>query len=184
MKKFDYLVLSIAFTLSLIIYAPSSFAQDDLQTLPAPLGWASFQDPSYGATLYYPSNWFGPPQKKSGGYEFTSLHKDDAVLFLKTEFDELRTGAQATVAKLKSGTGAHRITNVQQGEMWYEMALTPSPSLKQVTRVLYSCKERVVSAVTLIYPAAHAKAYEAMLVKMKRRFSAGIGVKTPVRDCA
>ncbi len=184
LKKFDCLVFAGALMLAFMTPFVSLLAQEAPSTLPAPHGWSAFQDPSYGATIYYPSNWFAPPVKKADGYEFASLNKDGAVLFLKTEFDELRTGAKATVDKLKSGTGAHRITDVQLGEMWYEMMLTPSPIMKQVTRVLYSCKERVVNAVTLIYPASRAKAYEAMLVKMKRRFSSGIGVKTPVRECA
>ena len=152
--------------------------------LPAPKEWTAFQEPKYGATLYYPSNWFGIGITKNGGYEFASLHNDGALLFLKTSFDQLRTGAPATVEKLKSGTGAHRIKDIQAGDMWYEMRLSPRPGMAQVTRVRFTCKERIVSAVTLIYPEAHAEAYEGMLRKLKRRFSVGIGTNTPVRDCS
>lgn len=152
--------------------------------LPAPNSWAAFQDQKYGATLYYPSNWFSPAQLTRDGFLFASLHEDGAKLFLKTEFDELRTGAAEVVAKLKSGTGAHRITDIQLGDNWYEMRLTPSPSMQQVSRVSFSCKERIISAVTLIYPIANAVAYEAMFAKLKRRFSVGIGAETPVRACS
>lgn len=149
-----------------------------------PLSWAAFQDPRFGATLYYPASLFQPGLIKEGGYEFTSSIEDGARLFLKTSFDPLRTGAAATVAKLKSGTGAHRIQDIQSGEMWYEMRLAPGPGLVQVTRVLFTCKERIVSAVTLIYPAAKKSLYEKVLSKIKRRFSVGVGAETPVRDCS
>ena len=149
-----------------------------------PLSWRAFQEPKYGAVLYYPANWFHEGVAKNGGFEFASSRGDGAVLFLKTSLDPLRTGAAATVQKLKSGTGAHRIKDIQSGETWYELRLAPRPGLMQVTRVLFTCKERIVSAVTLIYPAEQAEAYEAMLKKLKKRFSVGVGTETPVRSCS
>ena len=68
--------------------------------------------------------------------------------------------------------------------MWYEMRLSPRPGTTQITRVRFTCKERIVSAVTLIYPEASALAYESMMKKLRRRFSVGIGANTPVRDCS
>ena len=178
-------LLAFCLTLSMVVAPFWLLAADTTgPALPAPKKWTAFQEPKYGATLYYPSNWFGAGVLKNGGYEFTSLQNDGAVLFLKTSFDQLRTGAPATVKKLKSGTGAHRIKDIQAGDMWYEMRLSPRPGTTQITRVRFTCKERIVSAVTLIYPEASALAYESMMKKLRRRFSVGIGANTPVRDCS
>ena len=172
--------LGILAGLFLLIAPPMLLAN----TPGTPLSWKAFQEPKYGAVLYYPANWFRAGVAKNDGFEFASSRGDGALLFLKTSLDPLRTGAAATVQKLKSGTGAHRILDIQSGEMWYEMRLAPRPGLVQVTRVLFTCKERIVSAVTLIYPEAQTEAYEAMLKKLKQRFSVGVGAETPVRECA
>lgn len=134
--------------------------------------------------MYYPSNYFKPGTLKADTYEFSSRFDDGAKLYLKVNFDPLRTGAEATVTKLKSGSDSARITNIQFGNMWYQMRLKPAPAMEQVTRVIYTCKERIVSTITLLYPVTQAKTYEKMLTKLKRRFSIGIGMKTPVRECS
>lgn len=161
----------------------SNAAESPSSQLEPPKAWAAFQEPDYGTTLYYPSNWFEPAGMKDDSFIFTSKN-DDAVLSLTIIFDDQRTGAAATVAKLKTGTGAHRITDIQSGEMWYELQMVPTAETQLFSRTLYSCKERVVSQVSLTYPKASAKSYEMMLKKLKRRFSQGIGVKTPVRECS
>ena len=152
--------------------------------MPAAKGWAVFQEARYGATLYYPSNWFGGGESKEGGQLFPSLLTNGASLFLITELDPLRTGAAATIKKLKASPGGHRIETLESGADFYELRLSPSPGFQQVTRVVYTCKERIVSTVTLIYPQAESAAYEAMFLKLKRRFSVGVGMETPVRDCS
>lgn len=151
--------------------------------LEPPKAWAAFQEPDYGTTLYYPSNWFEQAGTKDDSFIFTSKN-DGAVLTLKVIFDDQRTGAAATVSKLKTGTGAHRITDIQSGDMWYELQMVPTPETQLFSRTIYSCKERVVSQVSLKYPKASAASYEKMLKKLKRRFSQGVGVKTPVRECS
>ncbi|GJL99872.1 MAG: hypothetical protein DHS20C07_15520 [Methyloligella sp.] len=162
-------------------------------SLPPPQSWTAFQESDYGATLYYPSNWFSKAKKNNKFVIFTSLN-DKAVLSFRTFFDPLRTGADETVSKLKAGVGAHRILKLKQGEMWYEAKLngdtgvvpqggTPPKMITFVRRV-YSCKERVVSQISLTYPSSSAAQYEVMLKKMIRRFQQGVGSKTPIRECS
>ncbi len=179
-SRFFFLSLLGVFCFSGSLGATTSLSAAELEP---PKAWAVFQEPDYGTTLYYPSNWFEPAGMKDESFIFTSKN-DDAVLSLKVIFDDQRTGAAATVSQLKTGTGAHRITDIQSGEMWYELKMVPTPETQIFSRTLYSCKERVVSQVSLTYPKASASSYEKMLKKMKRRFSQGVGVKTPVRECS
>lgn len=159
--------------------------------LPTPKSWAAFQESDYGATLYYPSNWFVKSETKDGYVIFSSLN-DKSSLSFRTYLDPARTGAAETVSKIKSGTGSHRILHLKQGEMWYEILLNGAnpPAVNEksgmlvFSRTIYSCKERVVSQISLTYPASSAKSYEAMLKKMVRRFQQGVGSKTPVRQCS
>ncbi len=178
-----YLALSLLIVLVLPTHK-SQAAEVTSTELPAPTGWSAFQEGKLGATIYFPSNWFHPGSPYKMGYMFTSLHQDGAYLFLKTEIDEMRTGAAATVAKLKSMKGKHQITRIESGDMFYEISITPVPGMKQLTRVVYTCKERVVSAVTMMYPEKQAAKYEAMFAKLKRRFNVGVGAQTPVRSCS
>lgn len=151
--------------------------------LPAPQGWAAFQDPKLGATLYYPANWFVPTGLKNGVYHFKSLN-DEAHLILKSQLDELRTGAAATITTFKETPEAALISKIDSGDNWYELSGTNSEGLNRYTRVVYSCKERVVTEMTLLYPAAAAAAYAPVIKKMKRRFQSSFGTETPVRECS
>lgn len=180
--------------ISLILFIESSsVVADEKASLPPPQSWTAFQESDYGATLYYPSNWFSKAKKNKKFVIFTSLN-DKAVLSFRTFFDPLRTGALETVSKLKTGVGAHRILNLKQGEMWYEAKLNGDASVvprtdtppKMITfvRRVYSCKERVVSQISLTYPSSSAAQYETMLKKMIRRFQQGVGSKTPIRECS
>jgi|GEM_PF-6870199 len=178
----------------LILFIESSpLLSKDKGSLPPPQSWSSFQESDYGATLYYPSNWFSDAKKMGEFVTFASLN-DKAILSFRTFFDPLRTGALDAASKLKSGVGAHRVLKVKIGAMWYEAQLngdvlalphskTPPEMITFVRRV-YSCKERVVSQISLTYPSSSAAQYEAMLKKMVRRFQQGVGSKTPVRECS
>lgn len=181
------------FTHLILFIESSSVIADEKASLPPPQSWTAFQESDYGATLYYPSNWFSKAKKNNEFVIFTSIN-DKAVLSFRTFFDPLRTGADETVSKLKAGVGAHRILKLKQGEMWYEAKLngdtgvvpqggTPPKMITFVRRV-YSCKERVVSQISLTYPSSSAAQYEAMLKKMVRRFQQGVGSKTPIRECS
>lgn len=119
-------------------------------------------------------------------YVFTSLN-DTARLIVSTHFDPLRTGAEAAASKLREGENAAQFTAVDTGGMWHEERMTlmqAGEAMSLFSRTLYSCKERIVSQVTLIYPTASAADYEPMIAKLKRRFSQGVGAKTPVRECS
>lgn len=119
-------------------------------------------------------------------YVFTSLN-DNARLMVSVHFDPLRTGAEAGVAKLREGANAAQFTALEAGGMWHEERMAvqrAGVAMSVFSRTLYSCKERIVSQVTLIYPATSAAQYEPMIAKLKRRFSQGVGAKTPVRECS
>lgn len=151
--------------------------------LPAPKGWSAFQDPKLGATLYYPENWFEPSGQEDGAYVFTSRN-DDARLILKSFIDDMRTGAAATITTFQETPEAALISKIDSGDNWYELTGKTDDGLNRYTRVVYSCKERVVTEMTMLYPAASAEAYAPVLKKMKRRFQSGIGTETPVRQCS
>lgn len=151
--------------------------------LPAPTGWAAFQDPKLGATLYYPSNWFKAAGAQEGAYLFTSLN-DAAKLTLKSHLDEMRTGAEASVTALKEAPDAALIETIESGDNWFELRGKTSDGLARYSRVVFSCKERVVTEMTLHYPPGSAEAYAPVIAKMKRRFQSGIGTETPIRECS
>ena len=151
--------------------------------LPKPKGWSAFQDPKLGATLYYPENWFEPKGLVDGAYIFASRH-GDGKLILKSFLDGMRTGAAATITTFKDTPEAALISKIDSGDMWYELTGKNEAGLNRYTRVVYSCKERVVTEMTLLYPAAQAEAYAPVIEKMKRRFQSGVGVETPVRQCS
>lgn len=180
--------------MSLVLFIQTFYAlAEDKGSLPAPQTWTAFQETDYGATLYYPSNWFAEPEKKGNFFTFASLH-DDAILTFRTYLDPLRIGAEETAKKLKTSLGAHRIISLKQENMWYEAELNgdeyvlpghaAKPVLKTFIRTVYSCKERIVSQISLTYPTSTGEQYEAMLKKLIRRFQQGVGSKTPVRDCS
>ncbi len=178
--------------LMLFIQTFSTLAEDK-GNLPPPKSWAAFQEADYGATLYYPSNWFSEPKKQGNFFTFASLH-DEAILTFRTYLDPLRIGAEETVKKLKTTLGAHRIISLKQDAMWYEAELNgdeyvlpghaAKPVLKTFIRTVYSCKERIVSQISLTYPTSSAEHYEPMLKKLVRRFQQGVGAKTPIRECS
>lgn len=156
----------------------------DQSSVPKPDGWSVMRDPLLGSTLYYPDNWFEPQGLDNGVYSFTSKFKDGSKLTLKVFLDPMRTGAPDTVKALKAAPEASLIGEVKQGANWYEARGKTADGLLSFSRVIYSCKERVVSEMTMIYPAASARAYEAAITKMRKRFGAGIGTRTPVRQCS
>ena len=159
-------------------------AAEESSAPPRPEGWSAFQDAKYGATLYYPANWFSKGIAKGGGTVFATLNNDNASLYLKSELDQMRTGAAATVEKLKSGKGAHRIKYIEASDRFYEIQLEPQAGLTQITRVIYTCREQIVSTITLTYPTGQAEAYLSMFKTLKRRFSVGVGAETPVPSCS
>lgn len=151
--------------------------------LPAPQGWASFTDKALGATLYYPANWFGDEKLQDGAHNFASLLGNGAHLTFRAVLDSKRTGAAATVKQLQAGEAAATIIAVESGANYYEMRRALEGGMVEITRVLYSCKERVVNAVTLSFPQSQRADYEAMFKKMRRRFTVGLGARTPVASC-
>ena len=150
---------------------------------PKVLSWAGFMEPDYGASIYYPSNLFGEANLVDGNYVFKAK-KGTAKLILKTYLDPLRTGAEETVSKLKNSKGAHRIIDIKTGDMWFEMVGQDGPDGLVFMRTVYSCKERIVSQFNLIYSKSEKAIYEKVLDKMRKRFQAGVGAKTPIRQCS
>ena len=193
MPLFFKFLIRTFFMLLVLLGGSSSVFAEEKGSLPAPKSWAAFQEADYGATLYYPSNLFSEPQKNGDYITFSSLN-DKAILTFRTYFDPLRTGANETVKKLKTSLGAHRLISLKQGEMWYEAELNgdeyvlpgeeAKPKLMSFIRTVYSCKERVVSQISLTYPSASAEHYKAIIEKMVKRFQQGVGAKTPVRECS
>lgn len=189
---FKLFIYASLMCLMLFIQTFSTHAEDK-GSLPPPKSWAAFQEVDYGATLYYPSNWFAEPKKQGNFFTFASLH-DEATLTFRTYLDPLRIGAEETVKKLKTSLGAHRIISLKQDTMWYEAELNgdeyvlpghaAKPVLKTFIRTVYSCKERIVSQISLTYPTSSSEHYEPMLKKLIRRFQQGVGAKTPVRECS
>lgn len=147
------------------------------------LSWSVFMEPDYGASLYYPTELFGEGKSVKGSYVFNAKN-GNAKLVLRTFLDPMRTGAEETVAKLKNGRGAHRIIDIKTGAMWFEMVGQDGPDGIVFMKTVYSCREQVVSQFNLIYPKTEKQIYESILPKMKKRFQAGIGTKTPVRECS
>ena len=187
-----HLILLFSFSF-LLLGKSSTVLAEEKGSLPPPQSWTAFQEADYGATLYYPSNWFSKAEKKGEFFTFASLH-DKAILTFRTYLDPLRTGAEETAKKLKASLGGHRLISLKQDTMWYEAELNgdeyvlpgeeAKPVLKTFIRTVYSCKERIVSQISLTYPTVSAEHYEPIIKKMVQRFQQGVGAKTPVRDCS
>jgi hypothetical protein len=177
------LVFSVFLSLSARPQSQLSLSAAEVTQPPQPKGWSAFQDPKLGATLYYPANWFEPKGLNEGVYRFASLN-DGGELRLKSYLDELRTGAEATVNAIKAAEGSELIRSIEFGDNWYELSGKTAEGLNRYSRVVYSCKERVVTEITLLYPPDSAAAYKPVIEKMKRRFQSGIGTETPVRECS
>lgn len=186
--------LILLFFCSILLLGKSaSVLAEEKGSLPPPHSWTAFQEADYGATLYYPSNWFSRAEKKGEFFTFASLH-DKAILTFRTYLDPKRTGAEETAKKLKASLGGHRLISLKQEATWYEAELNgdeyvlpgeeAKPVLKTFIRTVYSCKERIVSQISLTYPTVSAEHYEPIIKKMVQRFQQGVGAKTPVRDCS
>lgn len=147
-----------------------------------PTSWSVFQDPNYGASIYYPTGWFDEARQVDGAYLFMSK-TDTARLVFKSFLDPLRVGAAETVNKLKTSHGSHRILDLKSGPMWFEMFSEADQENLIFLKTIYSCKERVVSQFNLVFPKSNRQRYEPILAKMKKRFQAGIGAQTPVNAC-
>ncbi len=182
MKTLLNLLLVTGIFTCLVLFSSDAVKSAETQNVKA-FSWSAFQEPNYGASMYYPTELFEKGSLVDGAYVFPSKN-GKATLMLKTFLDPMRTGAAETVSKLKTGRGAHQIIEIKSGDMWFEMAGKNGADGLVFMKTVYSCKERIVSQFNLIYPKAEKELYEKVLVKMRKRFHAAIGAKTPVRECS
>lgn len=198
MRNSIFFVAAVFFCFVLVKFSVPAMAQSE--NIQKPISWAAYQNKRLGFTIYYPADWFTPdpePAEKDGR-TFTSEDGKARIAafgmldpkWLGAElYDKKRIIADGRVddalainlyrgALREEGSAYENVIEKKVEKNWLTITGTRGDET-YFEKYIFSCKDKVISAMALNYPTAQEAKYKLIIKTLIRRFGAGSGSDTP-----
>jgi hypothetical protein len=138
--------------------------------------WTAYKNPRFGYTLSYPSSVFRPqaPAENGDGQSFLSADGKSKIAVYATVNDEHFTPAEYRETILKDFAGYNQIDYSPSGKTWFVLSGIRGDMI-YYQKVMFSCGDRVINALSITFPRAEKKFYEGLVEVMEDNFKPGIG---------
>jgi hypothetical protein len=138
--------------------------------------WSDYRNPRFGYTLSYPSSVFKPqpPSEKGDGQTFITADGRAKIVVYGTINDERFTPAEYRKTILKEFAGYDQIDYSPQGKTWFVLSGYRGDAI-YYQKVMFSCGDRVINALSVTFPRAEKKFYEGLIEVMEDNFRPGSG---------
>jgi hypothetical protein len=138
--------------------------------------WQTYRNERFGYTLSYPSSVFTPqpPSENGDGQTFLTADGKAKVVVYGTINDERFTPAQYRSTILKQFAGYTEMDYSPRGKTWFVLSGFRGDMI-YYQKVMFSCGERVITALSITFPRDEKKFYEGLIEVMEDRFKPGAG---------
>jgi hypothetical protein len=138
--------------------------------------WSNYTNERFGFTLSYPSSVFRPQPPSDNGDGQTFLTDDGRakVVVYATLNDEKFSPQQYRKTILKEFGGYDQMDYSPSGRTWFVLSGFRGDAI-YYQKVMFSCGNRVISALSVTFPRAEKKFYEGLIERMEDRFKPGSG---------
>jgi hypothetical protein len=138
--------------------------------------WETYRNDRFGYVLSYPSSVFTPqpPSEKGDGATFLSGDGRAKIVVYATVNDERFTPAQYRSTILKQFAGYNEMDYSPRGKTWFVLSGFRDDVI-YYQKVMFSCGERVINALSITFPRAEKKFYEGLIEVIEDRFKPGSG---------
>jgi hypothetical protein len=138
--------------------------------------WETYRNPRFGYVLSYPSSVFKaqPPSEKRDGQTYLSADGRAKIVVYGTLNDERFSPAQYRATILKQFAGYNEMDYSPRGKTWFVLSGFRDDVI-YYQKVMFSCGERVINALSVTFPRAEKNFYEGLIEVMEDRFKPGQG---------
>ena len=138
--------------------------------------WTTYQNPRFGYTLLYPSSVFSPsrPSEDGGGEVFLTSDGRAKIVVYGALNDERFTPTEYRDTILKQFAGYDKMDYSPRGKTWFVLSGFRGDMI-YYQKVMFSCSDRVINAMSITFPKAEKKFYEGLIEVMEDNFKPGAG---------
>jgi hypothetical protein len=138
--------------------------------------WATYQNERFGYTLSYPSSVFTPqpPPANGDGQTFLSKDRRAKVVVYATVNDERFSPQNYRQTILREFGGYDQMDYSPRGKTWFVLSGFRGDTI-YYQKVMFSCGERVITALSVTFPRAQKPFYEGLIERMEDNFKPGSG---------
>jgi hypothetical protein len=138
--------------------------------------WETHRNARFGYVLSYPSSVFEPqpPSEKGDGQTFLSKDGRAKIVVYATVNDERFSPAQYRSTILKQFAGYNEMDYSPRGKTWFVLSGFRDDVI-YYQKVMFSCGERVINALSVTFPRKEKKFYEGLIEVMEDSFKPGSG---------
>lgn len=138
--------------------------------------WQTYRNERFGYTVSYPSSVFTPqpPSENGDGQTFLAADGKAKIVVYGTINDERFTPTQYRSTILKEFAGYNEMDYSPRGKTWFVLSGYRGDMI-YYQKVMFSCADRVINALSVTFPRAEKKFYEGLIEVMEDRFKPGVG---------
>jgi hypothetical protein len=136
--------------------------------------WASYKNQRFGFALSYPASVFTPqpPPENGDGQTFLTGDGKAKIVVYATVNDERFSPAGYRETLLKEFGGYDQMDYSPTGKTWFVLSGFRGDAI-YYQKVMFSCGNRVISALSVTFPRAEKKFYEGLIEVMEDSFRPG-----------